>query len=278
MFCLNLCDILLCDKLLDIGLKDFIENIFKNNKQTAERIYIGSNFCSQYFLSSKYWNTLFEYLQDKDFHLTLVLPIFSEKDLQKGKDKLDFVLKQLPKIDEITVNDYGMLDYIQNNYNFKVNLGRLFFKDTRDIRVFHLFKNSCTPALLSTDLEKLNINSVELDLTHQTLDLSMYKNVNYIFSIHYPLCYATVGNICKYASINYDIEHKFRPNLPCAQDCFGVYQTFGGNNSAFDYKYYLLGRTVYFENNHFKGVKGRVDRKIYYPLYEFLSINQGEMS
>jgi len=98
MFCLNLCDILLCDKLLDIGLKDFIENIFKNNKQTAERIYIGSNFCSQYFLSSKYWNTLFEYLQDKDFHLTLVLPIFSEKDLQKGKDKLDFVLKQLPKI------------------------------------------------------------------------------------------------------------------------------------------------------------------------------------
>lgn len=61
--------------------------------------------------------------------MTLVIPVFSEKDLEKGKKLLTELMDTYGDlIDEITVNDIGMLAYVKKLFDKKINLGRLFLK------------------------------------------------------------------------------------------------------------------------------------------------------
>ena len=147
--CLNLCEIINFS---------FIEKIIDNvkNNYTIERIYIGSYFCSSFFLNSNYDN-IFKIINNNFINpkITLVIPVFTEKYLIKGKDKID-ELANSKEIDEITVNDYGMLEYINEKYNIKINMGRIFFKDYRDPRYEEYFNRDWTPKYNTSYLNIIN--------------------------------------------------------------------------------------------------------------------------
>ena len=253
MFCLNLCEVLSGALLHDHKLDAVIEKVVQDNQidEPLERIYAGSSFCSQYFLHLACWKQLFLLCEEKGWKITLTLPVFSQKDLSWAKERIIQILEQGEGVvDEVTVNDFGMLKYISDTCNVRVNLGRLFFKDSRDIRVRPYQEGEISPNLLSCrsyfmeDNDK--IKGIEIDPTNRYINLSNCDLEGVDLGVHSPFCYMTTGNICKFASIHKEPKDKFRANARCFMECTGIYEHY---KECFDGKYADIiryGRTVYF--------------------------------
>lgn len=268
--CLNFCEIMEHLYEADSTLNDIIDEANKMaGFEKCERIYIGSYFCSQYFihLSNEILRKLGMVCKERGIRVTLVIPTFSEKDLEKGKERVEIYKTDLGTCtDEMTVNDYGMLVYISQNYDIKLNMGRLFMKDYRDPRYEEYFNQTLQPKIFTTylkDLIKKNkISGLEFDPTHRAIDLSEKPEGIHI-GIHEPYCYMTVGHICEFASIHKEIDKKFRPNTSCQRECTSHimrYNLHDGHN------WIRVGRAIYFDNRTCD-VKGSHERRIiYFPI------------
>lgn len=240
MKCMNYCDIL---------SPHTIQNVVEN---PTHRIYIGSYFCSQYFLqlSNKLLQDFFEYCQSSHVAVTLVVPILTEKNYQKGIEKISYLLKMYSHIiDEITVNDYGLMEYIHTTYHIPINMGRLFMKDYRDPRYLEYYETTWRPKVFTGYLDQIisryDIKGLEFDVTHQEVDFSQ-KPKDILVAVHVPYTYMTVGQICEYASISKEIKKKFRPNLPCQLECLKHRTTYCLND---DRTWVRIGRAIYFDNS-----------------------------
>ncbi len=267
--CLNLCEIL-NKQVLE---RDFIHILLDSS---YEQVYFGSYFCSQYFLEMNFYKAFISYIKSKAIGLTLVVPVFSEKDLCDAKIIFDEIISYEDYyIREVTVNDIGMLYYIRNNYdNIKVNMGRLFFKYPRDFRVLEFSQN------ITTSIEVDNIagnelcNGIfEIDECSDGIELVASKDK---IGIHYPLCYMTTGNICKFASVHVAIEKKFRPNCKCHRECQRIVECYRSTSNTDTFNVYRIGRTVYFERKK-RSLSEKVDRMIYFPIYELLNIDGDQL-
>ncbi len=268
--CLNFCEIL--ENILTVAPE--VETVIQKGMELAcytecKRIYVGSYFCSQYMLnlSKELIEKVMQEVKKIGIKVTLVLPMFTEKDLLRGKDKIkEFVPYFHKEIDEITVNDYGMLEYIHIKYQMNINLGRLMFKDYRDPRYEEYYHQINKPKYFTKHLkqicEQYQISGLELDITHESIDISNAPS-DIEIAIHVPYSYMTVGMVCEFASIPYEITKKFRPNLPCHKECLRnriVYHMLE------DRKYLKIGRTVYFEHKDGTVLGEREYREIYAPI------------
>ena len=280
MFCLNLCEIFTGSWFP----KKYFERLlqyFSEKEQKVERIYIGSSFCSQYYLRFEGWNQLLHICKSNQIPVTLVLPVFSEKNLISGKKKTLEIIQNVPGIiDEITVNDVGMLQWLKRKEVTRINLGRLFFKEPRDCRMPEYFQKSLVPSLLTLLYDDywsdFKISGVELDATNQVIDINCIKNNDIDVGIHLPYCYMTTGNICKFASVHKRIEQKFRPNLECMMECMYMKDIYSKHvhQTNCDPVLYRLGRTVYFKVSSvdFEGKKPK--RILYFPVDEWKNIRE----
>ena len=209
-----------------------------------ERIYLGSNFCSIYFtyLNIKYYKNILDFSMKYNLKVTLVIPIINEGLFDLALGRIKEILDYSNNIDEITVNDYGMLSFIQSAYpNIKINIGRLLNKDTRDVRFIEFTNMKMIPDNLTYDkflLDETNVSGLEIDVTHQNIDLN---NTKYNIGIHVPYLYQTYGHICEYASINLPGEKKFRPNHKCAIECKRTFILYSSDIA----NYLKYGRTLY---------------------------------
>lgn len=276
MFCLNLCEI-----YTGYWVKEkYFEKLFKllcQEKDLIKRIYIGSSFCSQYYIRFGGYVKLLDFCKDENIPVTLVLPVFSEKDVAIGKQKtIEIINCSHGIVDEVTVNDVGALWWIRKNYDIRINMGRLFFKDPRDCRVPEYCNKEIRPSFLTNISDDywscFNISGVELDPTNQIIDISGINGVNIEVGLHMPYCYMTTGNICKFASIHKDIEQKFRPNLPCGMECMHVNDIYTGhiNQTNCDPVLYRFGRTLYYRVNNLIEFSTKIPaRVIYFPIDEW---------
>ncbi len=262
--CLNLCEIISTKNINEKDVLCTLTNLISQH----QRVYVGSYFCSQYFLKCNIYKIIYDIAKEKGSGMTLVIPVFSEKDLEKGKKLLTELMDTYGDlIDEITVNDIGMLAYVKKLFDKKINLGRLFFKDQRDARVPDYYERTITPNLL-TYMEYLDsISLVELDRTNRRVELCNVKDVE--VAMHIPFCYMTTGNICKFASINKVVESKFRPNCSCNQECASVYEKTPVSNDEQISELYRIGRTIYHYNNDI--VENDISRIIYFPFKEMVA-------
>lgn len=275
MFCLNLCDIL-CDFFWDqITVEDFFDLLRKNHR-TIERVYIGSYFCSQFFLRLSGYNKLFRYCKDNEIPITIVLPVFSQKDISLGKNKIDKLCTDFHGvIDEITVNDVGMLSWCQEKKEFGINLGRLFFKDPRDCRVPEHINLEVEPYLVSNlngeFWSNFRINAIEVDPTNRRLIFSHLNSKDIAVGVHYPLCYMTTGNICKFSSIHRRPEQKFRPNVNCDLECLHILDYYSGrvHQTNSDPLLMRIGRTLYYETEKIELIGIDSYREIYSPIIDW---------
>ncbi len=250
-----------------------IGNVCKVAELTdVDRLYIGSNFCGRYFV--KFTESAVKKvvaLTDSEtfcnLKITLCVPIFSQSVLSDGVSVVARLLQQYQAvIDEVSVNDYAMLDYISKNFDVKINVGRMLCKDTRDQRHDEYFNVSHVPAtdtLTSSVLSQYNVFCYDADLTNRFIDVSG-STLNYAF--YYPYCFATVGNICEFAGIDFAIEKKFRANSPCAFSCTHVSIDY---ENSFGDKYLKLGRAVYFSVSDFSVNAQKPCRMVYEPFDMF---------
>lgn len=272
--CLNLCEI--C-RFPDI--ETVIDKIKDN--YSISRIYIGSYFCGNYFQKCNY-DELIDMLTEAftpNINITLVIPVPTERNLKDIKTSIINILnKYSNNIDEITINDYGMLEYMYEFLNtnpqleLNINMGRIFFKDYRDPRYDEYFNSDHTPKYnthyLRKTIRKYNIKSIEADVTHKSFILPDIEGI--IVGIHTPYTYMTTGKICEYASQFKEITKKFRPSVPCNTECNNVYIKYNMNDNR---KWIRIGKTIFFENNCFKLSNINIDSKkrlIYFPLNEII--------
>lgn len=268
MRCLNCCDIL---SVLLTKKNETLLGILK--KEAFDRIYIGSYFCSRLFLDHINFEKLFVAINDTVIPVTLVLPVVSERDLDEIKKRIGKIIEKYDRIDEITVNDLGMAGYIFENYPLiKMNLGRLFFKDQRDVRNSDYFNFVGNVSALS-DFEwfsaRYKVNAVEIDCTNKQLDLHKYDD-SFETCLHTPYTYVSTGNICKFASISKDIQHKFRANDYCKNECSSIFEIYQADLSSKcpNANHFRIGRTIYSKMPHYDTVG--FNREIYVPYDEFV--------
>ncbi len=282
MFCINMCDIF--HTINENQFVDFMNNLIEKLQKKPDRIYMGSYFCSQYFLKFNGFLQIIEYCRINNLYITLVIPVLNQKDLKNGKKRIEDICQQAGNIiDEITVNDIGMFRYFLKQ-DYQINLGRLFFKTPRDCRVNDYNNSTVVPELISNlDLEfwrKENINGIELDPTNKNIDISMLADDTLTVGLHTPYCYMTTGHICKFASIHKDIEYKFRPNLTCQLECMHISEIYNGHNNLGEINSTIerYGRTLFFRNDPINVIGKDISKYIYFPIKEwreFLYENTG---
>lgn len=246
---------------------------------TCERIYIGSSFCGRAFIALKKEQVkeVMAVCHQKQMKVSLVIPVFTEKNLEAGKEKLRALIDQYPEvIDELVVNDYGMLSYASKAYGdtIKLAMGRMFMKDYREPRYPEYF-NTCyfpkafTPYFEET-IKKYGVKAILCDATHRQLDFS-HKPEGVEIGIYEPYTYMTVGQICEIGSSHLPIEKKFRPNGPCNEECSHEKREYFMMDGR---RWLKLGRAIYFENRDFSISGLTALRRIYCPFDE--EVEKGE--
>ena len=253
--------------------------LFLEKEKRVERIYMGSSFCSQYYIGFNGYKNILYICKSRGIPVTLVIPIFSEKDIECGKKKTIEICQCLDGIiDEITVNDIGMLSWLNKQKGYHINLGRLFFKDARDCRVPEYYQEQVSPFFLSNIKNdywrQFHINGVELDPTNRRIVTDVLEDCDFCIGVHMPYCYMTNGNICKFASVHRPVNKKFRPNLSCAMECMHISDTYSGYMHQTDCYPMLhrFGRTLYFKVESVEIVEKNTDRIIYFPIDEWREI------
>ncbi|SET32631.1 hypothetical protein [[Clostridium] polysaccharolyticum] len=267
--CLNFCEILPYLKKKRSLWEIYADAMKAADFQDCERIYIGTSFCGKYFLHQQdgLLKEIFAMCQDKELCVTLVIPTFSEGDLEEGKKKIAHILELGANlIDEITVNDVGALRY-EEQFQKKMNLGRLFMKDYRDPRYTEYFQIPWKPKMFTDYMKeilvKYNVQGCEMDMTHKLMDFSqMPKELT--AGIHIPYTYQTVGRICEYASIQKEVAKKFRANDACQENCASHLLKYVVSDG--DMEYVRFGRTIYFKQKGFEVNGLQKYRIIYFPI------------
>ncbi|WP_310604751.1 hypothetical protein [Anaerosporobacter sp.] len=268
--CLNFCDILNYLKQEEETIDDIIKRTASvAGYEHVERIYIGSYFCAQYFLhmDDNLIDEIVTYAKSMEMRLTLVIPIIAQKELENVLNKIERYCDYFENcMDEITVNDYGMLAYIHETYDVRLNMGRLFMKDYRDPRYPVYFKSELRPKIFTKYLSRLireyQIDGMEFDLTHLIINFES-KPSGILIGLHTPYCYMTVGQICEYASINKEVEKKFRPNQPCAKECQETIIRYDLRDNR---EWIRVGRGLFFENRECQIEGINKYRAIYFPV------------
>lgn len=272
---LNLCDILgRLDGNINLWINKLINTFTIND---FSRIYMGSYYCDHYFLytnKDKYKNII-NYARDNKLKITLVIPPLFESNLEKGiACAYDLLHEGDGLIDEVTINDWGMIDYFPNHFCIKLNMGRLLQKDNRDPRYKDFFSEQHIHRCFSNYYKKLldenNISGIELDCTHSSIIIPKTL-LDIRVSVHGPWTYMSMGSICIYSSMGKKISDKFRFADKCSCECNKavVQMECEGNINL-----YRFGRSIQFNNNNCKIISKVPYRYIYSPFNQLIKENK----
>ncbi|MBQ9415093.1 MAG: hypothetical protein IJU16_08230 [Clostridia bacterium] len=247
-------------------------NIIDDRKLSFERIYIGSSFCPVYFIFSDIYPKVLDYCSKRNLKISLSVPVFNEALLQQGKEKLGQLIEAgKDVIDEVIVNDIGMLRYVSEYGNVPVVLGRLFFKDPRDGRLPAFVERTAGFSLLTFPdfINQEKVIGIELDPLADVLDLRAIRDYRGVVTLNGPYCYMSVGMICKFGSVHKTVDQKFRPSTGCRFECQHIVEIHADPHRPLNKKLIRAGRAVFFYQPKVETIGRSVDRQLYFPLDEF---------
>lgn len=242
----------------------------------CNRFYIGSSFCEKYFIKSllRAGNEICSFAKEYHRHLSVVVPVPSDRWLEHvKKNLLKFLMEQMV-VDEVVVNDYAMLSFVsdlreRSGRFFRIAAGRLFFKNYRDPRYMEQ-QNSKTVCLFPRFLHG-RVEAVELDRCSVNMDVSFIPEEIEI-RFHYPFTYVTSTKYCEFASGFAPDPEKFRTDGHCGLKCMNALIYTEANGTELLH----LGQGVYAENPGTLECSRPVGRYLYWPLREFLEM-EGKM-
>lgn len=257
MASVNLCDItsFINNEYSMIDFGNEFANVYK---QKIQRLYVGSYFCERYFITSlsSTFKEIERWCKDNNVHITLVFPPASET-LFDEMIKCGEKLCKSEIIDEITVNDYGTLLSIKD-FGKRINIGRLFDKDSRDKRHPNIFEKCKTISHIDeSKFAGFDINLYEYDNTNASSKIEI-PNI----AIHTPLMYVSMSKICRFAGIGQPENKKFRPNSPCNEECSHIMLFPTSLEDGKGEQIYCIGKGIYFKN---ESVNTSAERLIIFP-------------
>lgn len=267
--CLNLCDIIL--RFTNIEQKSVDEILNECGQyyriEDIERIYIGSYYCSNYFMGisdSLYKEINDKCLQDK-MKISLVVPIVMEKKLALILSRINELCEKYSTIDEIVVNDFGMYSYLLENSKCNISLGRLLMKDPRDARIKELRDSRSVPKYLNKNtldmLESEKVVSVDIENIYTKLDLQNVPE-DIAVAIHGSYIYMSVGQNCLYSSIGKPDEKKYKADRDCSFQCMQYRNHYKWSDASF----MRMGRAVFISGQKSNIMNHNNLRKVIWPI------------
>ncbi len=233
----------LCNLKFDISelyriLDNYNQKLKEAYNRKPNRVYIGFEYCDKmvHFFSMRELIAIFNTIENLDMKVTYVIPPVREENFKKHMDILDELISRT-NLNEISVNDYGMLNYLhtKRTNNLDIILGRLFDKGIRETRL-NIFESEAvkknSAEISKTNLfdepylklfESFNINRIELDTFPDGVqDVSKAGKLN--VSIHYPKVFISRGSYCEAGSIGQKPENKFKLSNMCGFECSKIYK------------------------------------------------------
>jgi hypothetical protein len=209
----------------------FIYNLANVNQRKLihyNRLYIGNEFCEHLLPKNKELTQLNSLLNNQN--ISLVTPFLSESGLKNIISTLQKI-KDYPQIDEIVINDWGLLTLIKKmQLPYKLILGRLLSTQNFRNRFFlkpiikninyklHSTNDSVLPNYFYDFLKEFNIKGIEFNsLIQAKLLKEEIRRNGFFISCHYPYVYLTCTRYCYFASQN-KISTRFSL-LSCKHKC-----------------------------------------------------------
>lgn len=242
-YCLNLCDIFTA-LLYEYECVENLMSAAEDAKKVGyDRICLGAYFCDDYFIRNirGMFASTYPYCRKNNIRITLTLPVFSESFLNNGIRLIDELLTQYRDvIDEVTVNDVGMLRYISGRGNVNINHGRLLQKYSRDIRHANYSKGCFKYYGYSDEYESL-AETIEFDVCAETMEIHIGGKRA---AIHRNCSYATMGRNCQFAGLNRSVWEKFDLSSPCGEVCSRFFLNYVDQEG---HTFCQVGKAVFFE-------------------------------
>lgn len=267
---LNLCDFLgRTNENENVSVEQMIN---KFNSKDFSKIYMGAYYCDHYFLythKSKYISVI-DYAKREKKKIALVIPPVFENNLNNViKLAYNLIERGRDVIDEVTINDWGMIEFFQNNHGIKLNMGRLLQKDNRDPRYREFFENTHVHRCFSKYYEQLlttkGFYGLELDCTNKSImipdTISQIK-----IAVHGPWAYMTMGSICVYSATSKK-NNKFRFADKCSCECDKAIVKIKCEDDLYLYRF---GRSIQFNNEECNIIAKKPYRYIYSPFNEIM--------
>jgi hypothetical protein len=256
------------EKIINLETLELLQEIYDENLEAKfQRLYFGVETCEWKIPSLEDTKTAYKIAKEREMAFTYVTPYSGGRSFEKIKAILAF-LNGLPDPVEVVVNDWGILNLIDTEYEKLIPiLGRLMIKMKRDPRYSVVsfqdsFRESGLEELLPEDadcdliktnqakflgscslsfpqyqdfLKSKRIARVELDLISTDITLK----TDFPIDIFWPWTYVTSGRACMlgYEGFNHILEKHC--SLPCESQYFEfmgeVFPTFSKGNAIWMY-------------------------------------------
>lgn len=209
----------------DTFFPHFDEKRWEKYVGDVSRVYIGSYFCEGLFLklSGFSFDGFTRFLEERKAKGTLVVPICRQASLGAAKDVIHLAEKYAI-IDEIVVNDVGMLAFIRNSFPAKkVHLGRMFLKNTRDSRSIFPRLGDATSyysPIYKSLFDEFGFDGIEADTVALEMNFGGVPE-SVVLGMHTSWTYMTVGRMCAFAGAGHPDKEKFIPDISCRMECMG---------------------------------------------------------
>ena len=106
-------------------------------------LYFGSMTCPFLFPDKDLLLTAFNKATRENLHAVLSLPPVMPSDFERIRHLLEQLIPHLPALPEFSVNDWGLLRYVHTRYpSAVIELGPLLNRETRDVRMTYLHRNT----------------------------------------------------------------------------------------------------------------------------------------
>ena len=219
---------------------------FKHLNKRYSRIYLGNEFCPRLLPLKKELKEIIDIVRKSKFNFTFLT---SQLD-SIGFKNVERIVRQLDKeqlLEEIVVNDYGLLYYIRKNFpDCQIILGRMLS------RFLTLYKESFFRQIGIKRLEFDNLKEIKRDGADK---ISYY----YPYSLFFVTRYCPVASINKNKSKNHGI-------INCSKECLKIGRLSVDGN-IFTKTAILKGNAQFMKNRVvFESLaKKGVDRLIFQP-------------
>jgi len=264
-----------------------------NISSRYKRIYFGNEFCQKLIPTQNILGRVLEFTRGKNLYFTFLTPFVTDAGLEV-LDKLFYFLVNNLNTPEVVINDFGVLDLIDEKYKqIQPILGRLAFRQKRDPRFLNMFSGrqktkiylrpqgnniivlpKPIPVALKEAYTKSNIDfsevksfllrkrikRVEVDNLLHGLNLDLPKEM--AASVYVPFGYITVTRYCPMLTEKQRIERITDCNRDCQRRFYKL------RASCMPKVIYKKGAAQFYKNNTVQIKKWTmmgIDRIIYEP-------------
>lgn len=256
---------------MDFGIKinklDDLKNLEK-----YKYIYFGNEFCEKKNPSFYFCERIVNYCNEHNKIPVLLTPYLTQKYLIKLKELISKIYL-IKKEFEITINDFGLIEFLKSMPEIKVNLGRLQIKMKKGPEIMsnvlneniETFKvNSLNNPGFIRFMKKENINRFEMDIPPQGLLLPNNKKI----TLYVGNAVITTTRRCPFIDSmeeNYNLCIK-----DCKKECLNFYVV--KNTKFYDDLIYVLGNTEFIKtsNTLSMDLKDKFDRILIFKKIEDL--------